>query len=60
MELDPSFESQLTRIGALKDCEPDREWFEKSVERSRKAIEFGRAEADRELARILAGTDDED
>ena len=60
MELDPSFEVQMTKIGALKDLKPNREWFEESLKLSRGAIEFAKAERDRELARILSGTDDDD
>jgi hypothetical protein len=34
VEVDPSTTAHLTRVGALKDCQPDREWFEESCERS--------------------------
>ena len=47
--LDPSFEVHLTKIGALKNGELNREWFEQSVKDSRSAIEFGKAEMAREM-----------
>jgi hypothetical protein len=55
VSFDPSIPVQLTKIGALKDGEPDRDWFAASCARSIVAIEFAKAEADRELALILAG-----
>ncbi len=58
MELDPSFEVQLTKIGALKNLTANREWFEESLQLSRRAVEFGREEMDRELDRIVNGCDD--
>ena len=42
-------------MGTLKDGQPDRDWFAKSVEQSRKVLELCRAETDRELQRILNG-----
>jgi len=54
-EMDPSTPVHMTRTGMLKDGQPDREWFLESVERSRRAIELGREEMDRELQQILDG-----
>ena len=33
--------------------EPDRAWFQESVERSRRAIEFAKGEQDRELTQTI-------
>ncbi len=54
-EVDPQFEVRLTEVGALKDCVPDRTWFEESCRLSRRANEFAEEEKDRELMRILDG-----
>jgi hypothetical protein len=51
-EVDPCFEVQLTKVGALKG-EPDRQWFLESVRRSQRALAEGRAWADRELQSTL-------
>lgn len=54
-ELDPSVPVHLTKAGVLKDGEPNREWFEESVRRSRRAIDFAMGERDRELAALAEG-----
>ena len=48
--LDPSFEVQLTKLGALKDLTANRAWFEESLKLSRRAVEFGKTEMEREFA----------
>ena len=53
--LDPSFEVHLTKIGVLKDGVPDREWFLASCAQSKVAIEFAKAEMERELRAIANG-----
>jgi hypothetical protein len=52
-EIDPSVPVHMTRAGMLKDGQPNREWLLESVERSRRAVEQGREEMNRELLRIL-------
>ena len=58
MELDPSWNVQMTKIGVLKNGDPDREWFLESVRRSQGALAEGRAWADRELQQILNDSSD--
>ena len=53
--VDPSVPVHLTKAGAIKDGEPDREWFEESVRRSQRFIELGKREREKELQRILDG-----
>lgn len=52
-EISPGLPVYLTKAGALKDGEPDREWFEESCRRSQRAIEFAREEMERELLNML-------
>ena len=47
--LDPSFEVQLTKIGALKNGELNREWFDEFVRQSRPFIEAAKVEMAREM-----------
>ena len=54
-DIDASVPVHLTRAGILKDCEPNREWFLRSLELSKRAIAFAEEEKDRELMRILDG-----
>jgi hypothetical protein len=53
--LDPSVPVHLTKAGMLKDGKPNREWFDEACEQSRRAIECGRAEMDKELAALADG-----
>lgn len=55
--LDDAVEVHLTKIGVLKDLRPDGEWFQGSLEGSRRAVELGKAEMARELAAYAAGND---
>ena len=50
--LDDAVEVHLTKAGVLKDLEPDGEWFKGSLERSRRAVEFGKAEIGAGTSRI--------
>jgi hypothetical protein len=50
---DASSPVHLTRAGVLANGDPQRSWFEESLRRSRRAIEFARAEINRELREIL-------
>jgi hypothetical protein len=53
---DPSVPVHLTRLGMLiGGTVPNREWFEESLRQSRRAVELGKAEMEREFA----DTDDE-
>jgi hypothetical protein len=52
-DLDPSVEVHLTKAGAIRDAEPDREWFAESVRLSQRALAEGRRWADKELQGIL-------
>jgi hypothetical protein len=54
-ELDPSVPVHLTKAGMVKDGKPSREWFDDACKRSRRAIEFAKAERDRELAALADG-----
>jgi hypothetical protein len=54
---DPSLPIHLTKAGALKEGEPDRDWLEQSCKLSRCAIDFAMAERDRELAALADGDD---
>jgi hypothetical protein len=58
-EVDRYTNVHLTRIGALKNCKPDRSWFQESCQRSRGEIALAMAQRDGELERILSELDDE-
>jgi hypothetical protein len=49
-DLDPSVPVHLTKAGIIKNGELDRSWFEQSVQTSCRAIEFGKAQWEKELA----------
>lgn len=53
--IDPDLVVYLAAAGVFKDGKPDREFFLAEVERSRRAVEFGKAE----LAREFEEVDDE-
>ncbi len=53
MDVNPDIATHLAANGITEDGKPNRDWFKESCERSKRAIEEGRIEANRELQRIL-------
>jgi len=47
------FYAHLAANGTYAKGEPNRQWFDASCERSRAAIEFAKAEVDRELTALV-------